>query len=417
MKWTSNFLDLAKIIDRGLGLLLAVEAFRYIFLGWVESHFIDQQFFFPHWGGVLEMDLAPMLMYPCFILLGLAGLALYLERWKNWALAISLLGWGLIFWVDKTHYLNHFYFLFLVLLIRLIVDLLAGKSSESFSNVPPWMPSLWLMIGLVYIFAGIAKLNFDWWNHGEPLGQWLQSRHGSHGIPQLLLNKETIIFLARSTALFEIIFPFLMFFRRVKFPALGVMTLFHLLNAYLWNIGIFPFLMILLLAIYLPQQKLLLQALRSQLHSMPKGLSGGLAVFFALQILLPLRHHFIPGNVLWTEEGHRYAWRMKLRGKSVALRMFIHEGDNSIRQVDWSRGLSPRQIMAVSKQPDMMLDWLQDRWMNKELVAPRAAELYIVSHWNINQHQGKDYYKSPLRASDLGLSPSGILQSKPDRIR
>lgn len=41
-----------------------------------------------------------------------------------------------------------------------------------------------------------------------------------------------------------------------------------------------------------------------------------LAVFVAIQIGMPLRHHLDPGDVAWTEEGHRYSWRMKLRSKS-----------------------------------------------------------------------------------------------------
>jgi hypothetical protein len=38
-------------------------------------------------------------------------------------------------------------------------------------------------------------------------------------------------------------------------------------------------------------------------------------VHFLIQIALPLRHHFIKDDVLWTEEGHRLSWRMMLRSK------------------------------------------------------------------------------------------------------
>ena len=39
------------------------------------------------------------------------------------------------------------------------------------------------------------------------------------------------------------------------------------------------------------------------------------AAWVAIQLLVPLRHFFYPGNVSWTEEGHRFAWHMKLRSK------------------------------------------------------------------------------------------------------
>ena len=41
-----------------------------------------------------------------------------------------------------------------------------------------------------------------------------------------------------------------------------------------------------------------------------------LSLYFCLQVALPLRHHFIQGDVLWTEEGHRMSWRMMLRSRS-----------------------------------------------------------------------------------------------------
>lgn len=40
-----------------------------------------------------------------------------------------------------------------------------------------------------------------------------------------------------------------------------------------------------------------------------------LSIWVSIQLLLPVRHFFIPGNVHWTEEGHNYAWHMKLREK------------------------------------------------------------------------------------------------------
>ena len=39
-------------------------------------------------------------------------------------------------------------------------------------------------------------------------------------------------------------------------------------------------------------------------------------VIMTFHFLTPLRHHFIKGNVFYTEEGHRLSWRMMLRLKS-----------------------------------------------------------------------------------------------------
>ena len=39
------------------------------------------------------------------------------------------------------------------------------------------------------------------------------------------------------------------------------------------------------------------------------------AIYFLVQLVLPIRHHFIKDDVLWTEEGHRMSWRMMLRSR------------------------------------------------------------------------------------------------------
>jgi hypothetical protein len=42
-----------------------------------------------------------------------------------------------------------------------------------------------------------------------------------------------------------------------------------------------------------------------------------LALWGAVNVLVPLRHLAIPGTVHWTEEGHNFSWHMKLRDKSA----------------------------------------------------------------------------------------------------
>jgi hypothetical protein len=44
--------------------------------------------------------------------------------------------------------------------------------------------------------------------------------------------------------------------------------------------------------------------------------AGLLFAFIATQCLVPFRHWLYPGSVHWTEEGHLFAWHMKLRYKS-----------------------------------------------------------------------------------------------------
>ena len=62
-------------------------------------------------------------------------------------------------------------------------------------------------------------------------------------------------------------------------------------------------------------------------NTQKKMISNGLILLFLVHVMLPFRHHFYPGDVAWTEEGHRYSWRMMLRSKNGRLHQPPHAGD------------------------------------------------------------------------------------------
>ena len=51
-------------------------------------------------------------------------------------------------------------------------------------------------------------------------------------------------------------------------------------------------------------------------------MTGLFILFFALQLLVPLRHFLYPGDVFWTQEGYRFSWQMYLRDNDAARTMF-----------------------------------------------------------------------------------------------
>ena len=87
-----------------------------------------------------------------------------------------------------------------------------------------------------------------------------------------------------------------------------------------------------------------------------------IAIFFvaylALQIFLPLRHFLYPGNVHWTEEGHRFAWHMKLRQKRAEAYFYATDpSTGETWQVDHREYLSTAQSERVGRWPDMSLQF------------------------------------------------------------
>lgn len=83
-----------------------------------------------------------------------------------------------------------------------------------------------------------------------------------------------------------------------------------------------------------------------------------LGVFLAVQLLVPLRHFLYPGNVNWTQEGHRFSWHMMLRTtKGVATFHATDPESGRTWTIDPMDHLSVRQTVHVVMYPDMALQF------------------------------------------------------------
>jgi hypothetical protein len=81
-----------------------------------------------------------------------------------------------------------------------------------------------------------------------------------------------------------------------------------------------------------------------------------LGLYFGLQLILPLRHILYPGNVLWTEEGFRWSWRVMLVEKTGTATFFITDpASGRTKTVYPGDYLTPQQEKQMSFQPDMIL--------------------------------------------------------------
>ena len=114
----------------------------------------------------------------------------------------------------------------------------------------------------------------------------------------------------------------LLLWQPTRYWMLSALLLFHFMNEQLFSIGVFPVLASALTLLFLPpdwpRRVFKWPHPGDQAPTfprLPKPALAALATYLALQTLLPLRHWLYLGNVSWTEEGHRYAWHMKLRDK------------------------------------------------------------------------------------------------------
>jgi vitamin K-dependent gamma-carboxylase len=91
-----------------------------------------------------------------------------------------------------------------------------------------------------------------------------------------------------------------------------------------------------------------------------KLITGILIIYFSVHVALPLRHHFFKDDVLWTEEGHRLAWRMMLRAKNGTVSFtVVDKATNKIIPINLDNYLSRKQKHNLSTKPDFIWQFAQ----------------------------------------------------------
>jgi hypothetical protein len=383
------------------GALMVWDVFLFFANGWIASDYIEPAFYFAYLPFVAPLPGNGM--YAIFFVMGLAALFVALGMLYRLAAAVFCLLFTYVFLLDKTYYLNHYYLICLISFLMIIVPahrvwsidrLIARHRKPEF--VPRW--SLWLprgQVSLVYFYGGIAKLNSDWLR-GQPMISWMAERSDLPVIGPIVSLPSVAVAMSYCGLAIDLALPFLLNFRRTFWIGVIVSLLFNLLNRFLFSIGVFPLMMLATLVLFYPRTdwpRLILQRIRNLFHggaipavdaplsrnrdstelaeacpaaaTRAEPLTGprvallGFIHFFALlQLVVPLRHALYPGDVAWTEEGHRFSWRMKLREKTVDFRMTILMPSSGrhldIEPDEW---LAPRQTDEMVFRPDMILQF------------------------------------------------------------
>jgi vitamin K-dependent gamma-carboxylase len=403
------------------GAIMLWEVGRYFAYGWIGEYYIEPTFYFSYFGFDWVKPWPGVWMYLHFFLMGALAVCIIVGLWYRAAAALFFLCFTYVALLDQTHYLNHFYLVSLVSFIMIFVpanrafsiDSLADKSLRS-NTALRW--TLWLLrtqIGLVYFFGGVAKLNGDWLR-GEPMRMWLADRTHFPLIGHLFTEERMVYAFSYGGLLFDLVFFPLVLWKRTRWLALVVGMVFHLTNARLFNIGIFPWFMLAASLLFLdpswprfgwlhrfvayrrsvppfvddaetqvyrrdlksPQpmkesapnlwQEFVPDWLTSRLAAKDRhGLSTRqrvtlilLGIYMAWQILMPLRHFLYPGDVSWTEQGHRFAWHMKLRDKDGEGRFFATDvATGTTWEVDPGQYINREQFNEMIANPEMILQF------------------------------------------------------------
>lgn len=398
------------------GILALVDMLNtWVFYHLKKDAFDPEQFQFAYYGFEWIKPMPEPLMSVLFIVLMTAALGIIVGRWYRICTIFFALGFTYVFLLEKSFYLNHGY---LFCWLSFVMIFLPADRNWSWSVwhdparrlevMPFWcLLVLRFMIGVVYFFGGVAKINGDWLR-GIPLVDWMAYKSSLPVIGPILGLSWTPYLMAYVGLVLDLTIVFFLLNRRTRPWAFGFSICFHLLNMLIFNIGIFPYLSVTLTALYFPpdfprkilralSQKLtwvkrLIEKWQARTAQEPatstivwqadprfrKAIIFTLLLLGTFHILVPLRHHLFPGNVAWTEEGHRYSWRMMLRSKQGRGHFRIIDQDGREEIIQPEAWLGDRQARKLYSHPDMILQfahYLRDIFARKGKKVAVFAEI------------------------------------------
>ncbi len=379
------------------GAIMLWEVWRYFDHDWIRRYWIAPTFHFTYYGFDWVRPWPGNGMYLHFFALGVLALFILLGFCYRISAVLFFFGFAYTFLLEQARYLNHFYFVCLIGFLMMFTSAHRAASLDVLrrpdrrcDTVPAW--NLWLLraqVGIVYFYGGLAKINADWLR-GEPLRAWLSERTDFPLIGRFFTEEWAVYFFAYGGLLFDLLVVPLLLWKRTRVAAFCLAIFFNLANARLFEIGIFPWLMLAGSALFFepdwPRRFFRLDAgppyapgATVYRQRRQRLTLAGIGLYLALQLLLPLRHHLYPGEVSWTEEGHLWSWHMKLRDKSGTARFFVTDGDRTW-QVNLRDYLSRQQIEKMSTRPDMILQFahhLADRMKKEGKSVAVHARVYV----------------------------------------
>ncbi len=352
--------------------------------GWIDKFYIQPDFHFKFYGFQWVQDFG-VYTYILFVISAISALCIALGFKYRIAIITFFLSFTYIEVLDKTTYLNHYYFISVLSFLLIFLPASAHFSLDAklkknqISHIPRWsIDSIKLLLAIVYIYAGLAKLNSDWLLKGMPLKIWLPSKFDIPLIGEALSLEWVQYAFSWIGAGYDLFIPFLLLYKPTRIPAFLTVIIFHLLTRVLFPIGMFPYIMIVSALIFFDEgvHKKIINAFAKALRY-PQNLLQGVqelaikpksegfkyiivTAFFCVQLLLPWRYLAYPGELFWTEEGYRFSWRVMLMEKSGYAQFKIVDTKTGKRfYVNNSDFLTPLQEKQMSFQPDMILEYAQ----------------------------------------------------------
>lgn len=394
---------------------------RFYLKGWIEEFYIEPDFHFSYYGFEWIKPIGEF-TYLIFVVCFISSLFVMIGLKYKTSIILFFLSFTYIELMDKTTYLNHYYFISILSFLLIFIPANATFSVDNiinqkkFTNIPRWsVDVLKLLITIVYLYAGIAKINSDWLIEAMPLKIWLQSKYDLPLIGGSLLQMEWVHYaMSWGGMLYDLSIPFLLMINKTRIIAFILVLFFHVFTLILFPIGMFPHIMIFSSMIFFSSnfhEKIIYQ-IRQVITKVSKKVkpkkieieTSDLYViykqnltlfvvtsFFIIQILLPFRYQLYPGELFWHEQGYRFSWRVMLIEKIGYTNFKIRSpNDGTSFMVDSSQHLTPFQLKQMSFQPDFILEfahYLGEKYSTEN----NKVEVYAESFVALNGRPSKRF--------------------------
>lgn len=435
------------------GLLMLFSAVRFLALGWVERQYLEGPVHFKYYGFEWVEPLPGAGMYILYAVLIAASVFVTLGLFYRVSIIVVWVVFTYCELIDLTYYLNHYYLVSLVAFLLIFLPANRAFSLDALRRpeiarkfVPLWSVGLLrFQLSLVYFYAGLAKLlSADWMLRALPLKIWLPAHEHLPVLGPLLEMEATAFAFSWFGMVYDLTIWAFLLWRPTRAFAYAAVVGFHLMTGLLFQIGVFPYAMILFTLIFFPGSfhQRVINVCREIARKMPtfgrnktkSKLSGvprtacwrikkrcipAAAFFFGMyvliQILWPLRSALYPGDLYWREEGYRFSWRVMLVEKAGTALFYVKDGRTGAEgAVANGEFLNRHQEKQMSFQPDMILQYakfLAGYYAERGVADPKVrAEVYVT----LNGRPGRLLFDPQLDLTEIedGFAPKDWLYTR-----
>jgi len=409
------------------GLMMLLSLIRFASYGWIKKFYITPEFHFTYYGFDWVKPIGNY-TYLLFIIAGIAAVCVAIGYKYKWAILSFFLSFTYIELMDKTTYLNHYYFITIISFVLIFLPANCYFSIDAykneklrFQNIPRWnIDILKLLLAIVYFYAGLAKINSDWLLEAMPLKIWLPNNSNLPFIGSLLNQNWVHYAFSWTGMLYDLGIVFLLLYKRTRLFGFILVVVFHILTRILFPIGVFPYVMIISSLIFFDASfhkkvlsfiaKLFSTSIiifengKKKMESkstLYQSKMAFISCFVVFQLLFPFRYLCYRNELFWTEEGFRFSWRVMLMEKAGYITFTVKDAVTKKEiTVNNSHFLTTFQEKQMAFQPDFILQYahyLHNYYLQQGVNDP---EVYVESYIALNGRLSQKYIDSKINLAN-----------------